>query len=314
MTGEGKDHWGSVAAGWAAGSEQREAGPPGAAARWMLEAASLSAGDRVLELAAGVGDVGLAAAEVVGPSGRVLCSDYAEGMVDAVRERAANLPQLEARVLDAMDLRLDERFDAVLCRFGYMLMPDPQQALRASRAVLDDGGRLAFAVWGPAERNPWLSDVTDPLMEVLGAPPPEPGTPGPFSLGDPERVRSLLRDAGFGDATVEVLELERTYPSLEEWWRGSSAGEGAAHGPAVASRRRAARRDPGEGARARRRRRAGRRHRAVPGAGGLRARPRLSQHRRARAALPASAALAGRSRRTGAAPRVSCAGSCSGSP
>lgn len=226
VSGEGREHWGTVAAGWVAGAEQREQGPMGAAARWMLDAVALSPGERVLELAGGVGDVGLAAAAAVGPAGRVVCSDYAEAMVEAVRGRAEGLAQLEARVLDAQDLQLDERFDVVLCRFGYMLMPDPARALRCSREVLVEGGRLALAVWGPGESNRWLSGVTDPLMEVLGAPPPEPGTPGPFALGDPERVRALVSEAGFRDAVVEVLELERRYASLDEWWEGSTAGDG----------------------------------------------------------------------------------------
>jgi SAM-dependent methyltransferase len=214
-----RSHWSAVAGGWAEGSERRESGPPGAAADWMLDAAQLAPGDEVLELACGAGDVGLRAAAAVGPDGRVVCSDFAEPMVGVTRERAAGLGNVEARVLDAEDPQLgDERFDAVLCRFGYMLMADPGRALRATNEALRPGGRVALAVWGPAESNPWLSIVTDALMDALDAPPPGPGTPGPFALGDRARLSGLLSEAGFDAIVVEEIDDERRHDSPEAWW------------------------------------------------------------------------------------------------
>ena len=216
-----RDGWSGVAAGWASGAEDRESGPAGRAAEWMLEAARLGPGGRVLELACGTGDTGLRAAEIVRCEGRVVCSDFAQAMVDIVAERAEalGLTQVEARVLDAENLRLDrERFDAVLCRFGYMLMADPARALRVTHSALQGGGRLALAVWGPAERNPWLSLVTGAVMKVLGAPPPAPSAPGPFALAQHERLLGLLTAARFADIVIEDLDDERVHLSLEEWW------------------------------------------------------------------------------------------------
>lgn len=213
--------WSGVAGGWAEGVERREGGPAGVAADWMLEAVRLEPGERVLELACGAGDVGLRAAEAVGPSGRVVCSDFAEPMVHVVRRRAeaAGLAQLEARVLDAEALDLaGESFDAVLCRMGYMLMSDPAAALRGSAAVLDRGGRLALAVWGPKAENPWLSAVTDAVMSKLGAPPPAPGTPGPFALSDHDRLRDLMVGAGLANVVIEELPAKRRHHSLDDWW------------------------------------------------------------------------------------------------
>ena len=210
-----------MAAGWASGAEDRESGPAGRAADWMLDLVRLSPGSSVLELASGAGDVGFRAAKVVGLDGRVVSSDFAQAMVDIVAERAEalGLTQVEARVLDAESPRLDrERFDAVLCRFGYMLMADPARALRATHDALKSGGRLALAVWGPAERNPWLSLVTGAVMKVLGAPPPAPSAPGPFALAQHERLLGLLTAACFSDIVIEDLEDERVHPSLEEWW------------------------------------------------------------------------------------------------
>lgn len=213
--------WASVAEGWADTAERRNEGPDRAAADWMLAAADLAPEDRVLELACGAGDIGIRAAEAVGEAGRVVCTDFAEPMVDATRERvnALGLPQVETRVLDAEDLHLDgERFDAVLCRFGYMLMARPSDALRGSFEALVDDGRLALAVWDAPEANPWLSLITAATMKVLGAPPPPPGTPSPFALADGDRLRELLAGAGFQAITIERLASERRYDSPEGWW------------------------------------------------------------------------------------------------
>lgn len=224
-----REQWGGSAEHWAKALDEPEFGAAATAAEWMLEAAELEPGERVLELACGAGRVGFQAAERVGDDGLVVCSDFAQPMVDAVRERAGRLgvANVEARVLDAENLALGdgERFGAVLCRFGYMLMSDPGRALAESARALEPSGRLALAVWGPGERNPWLMTVLEALMQHLDAPPPEPGTPGPFALGDVQRLRALVEDAGLEDVQVVELEAEQDYDSAEGWWeRVSSVG------------------------------------------------------------------------------------------
>ncbi|HEX2097016.1 MAG TPA: methyltransferase domain-containing protein [Solirubrobacterales bacterium] len=216
-----REQWGSAAEAWARAAEEEETGASASATEWMLKAAELQPGEQVLELACGAARVGFHAAEAVRPDGTVLCSDFAEEMVRAVEGRVARtgVDNVEPRILDAEHLDLaDDSFDAVLCRFGYMLMPNPAQAIAESRRVLRPGGRLVLAVWGAAERNPWLTTVAEATMERLGAPPPEPGTPGPFALGDVERLRELLEGAGLEEVGVEAIEAEQTYESLEGWW------------------------------------------------------------------------------------------------
>jgi SAM-dependent methyltransferase len=215
------DQWGGSAAAWARAGEQPETGAGADAARWMLDAAELEPGEAVLEVACGAGRVGLQAARAVGPDGTVVCSDFAEPMVAAVTELAERLglENVDARVLDALDLDLgDERFDVVLCRFGYMLMDDPALALAESRRALAPGGRIVLAVWGKGEQNPWLMTIFEAFMRHLDAPPPEPGTPGPFALGDPQTVGRLLEEAGFAESSTVTLKGAQTYGSLDEWW------------------------------------------------------------------------------------------------
>jgi SAM-dependent methyltransferase len=215
------DQWGAAAEHWARLAEKDEVGAAADAARWMLETADLRPGEQVLEVAGGAGRIGLQAAAEVGPEGSVLCSDFSEEMVEVARERFERLDvaNVETRALDAQSLDLGERrFDAVLCRFGYMLMPDPLQALRESARVLRPGGRLVLAVWGRAEQNPWLSNILGAVMSHLNAPPPEPGMPGPFALGDPARVRELLDQADLTDAEVTAVETTQVYDSLDAWW------------------------------------------------------------------------------------------------
>jgi SAM-dependent methyltransferase len=225
----GQQQWGSSAEAWARAAEEEETGASASATDWMLAAAGLQPGARVLELACGAGRVGLRAAEMVQPGGAVLCSDFSEEMVGAVEGRIARarIGNAEGRVLDAQDIDLEaESFDVVLCRFGYMLMADPQRALEESCRVLRPGGHLVLAVWGTAERNPWLGTIMGAVMDQLDAPPPEPGTPGPFALGEIARLRKILEDAGLVEVDAVEIDTEQAYESIEGWWEQLRAVSG----------------------------------------------------------------------------------------
>jgi SAM-dependent methyltransferase len=108
--------------------------------------------------------------------------------------------------------------DAVVCRWGYMLMADPAAALVETRRVLRPGGRLALAVWDAIERNPWARLPALELMERGLTTPAATGAPGPFALGDRERVLELLERAGFAEVRVEAIDLLRRHASVEEFW------------------------------------------------------------------------------------------------
>ena len=122
--------------------------------------------------------------------------------------------------MDAERIELeDDSVDGVLCRCGYMLMPDPAAALEETRRVLRPGGRLTLAVWREAARNPWISIVGRLLLERGHVPPPEPGAPGMFTMARDERIRELLEGAGFSVLRIEEIPVLFVYPSLDEYIR-----------------------------------------------------------------------------------------------
>jgi ubiquinone/menaquinone biosynthesis C-methylase UbiE len=126
---------------------------------------------------------------------------------------------VQLRVLDAESMDLaDAVVDRVVCRFGYMLLPDPAAGLRETRRVLRAGGRLAFAVWGPAAENEWATTLWDVLERLTDLPPATPGGPGMFALGDPDKLRRLVAEAGFEVRAVEPVGVEWTYADFDDYW------------------------------------------------------------------------------------------------
>lgn len=214
------ERWEQAAPGWAAQRPvfQRSAQ---AVSAWLVQAIDPQPGHRVLELAAGPGDTGLLAAELVAPGGTLLSTDASEAMVDAARARAAELgvANAEFRVLDAewIDLPTAD-VDGVLCRWGYMLLADPAAALRETRRVLRPGGRVALAAWAELEHNPWAVVPRQELARMGAIPPPDPDEPGMFDFADPARIEALLGDAGFTEIQVDQLGFAFRYDDLDAWW------------------------------------------------------------------------------------------------
>ena len=214
-----RDMWAAVAGGWGEHAEwvdERGAGVTAA----LLAATRPQPGERVLELACGPGGVGLAAAPLVGPTGEVVLSDVVPEMtaLAAARAAALDLQNVAARDLDLEQIdEPDGRYDVVLCREGLMFAPDPARAAREIRRVLRPGGRVALAVWGPRERNPWLGIVLDAVSAQTGKPLPPPGVPGPFSLSGDGSVEALLTAAQLRDVSVRELATPLHAASFEQW-------------------------------------------------------------------------------------------------
>ena len=187
---------------------------------WMLRELSPRAGDTVLELAAGVGDTGFDAAAIVGESGRLISTDFSPAMVDAARRRGAErgVSNVEYRVMDAERIELEaDSVDGVLCRFGYMLMADTATALAETRRILRPGGRLALAVWGPMEQNPFFTTVAISLTQRGHLPPLEPPGPPIFSMAGADRTTALLEGAGFSGVRTEPVPVRFEVPDADEY-------------------------------------------------------------------------------------------------
>jgi SAM-dependent methyltransferase len=221
------ENWQTMAAGWERMRERMEK-VTRPVSEWMVQGLAPQLGDTVLELAAGPGDTGFTAAALLGDEGRLISSDFSSEMVEVGRRRAAELGlgNVEHRVLDAEDLELEEgSVDGVLCRFGFMLMPDPDAAVREARRVLRPGGRLVLAVWNSAERNPWISIAGRVFAELDLAPPPEPNAPGMFVLGNEQRLRGLLEGAGFGVERIEEIPVLFIYDDVDDYvFRSNDTG------------------------------------------------------------------------------------------
>jgi SAM-dependent methyltransferase len=212
--------WSAVADGWAEYAEHVDKRSAELTDK-LLALSAPKPGERVLELACGAGGAGLAAAERVGPGGEVVLSDCAAEMtaIASARAKQRGLGNVTTRVLDLEQIdEPDGSFDVVLCREGLMLVPDPARGAGEICRVLRPGGRVAVAVWGPRDRNPWLGLMFDAVGAQLGCPVPPTGIPGPFSLEDADRFARVLTQAQLSDVAVSELPVPLSAPSFEEWW------------------------------------------------------------------------------------------------
>jgi ubiquinone/menaquinone biosynthesis C-methylase UbiE len=189
----------------------------------ILEAAQVRLGQRVLDLACGVGDPALTIAAQVAPSGRVTATDMGPGMMSLAEElaRKRGLTNIEFREANAESLPFaDASYDVVTCRFGIMFFPDLGKALRECLRVLKPGGRAAFVAWGKREQ-PFADTTAGIVMEHLPTPPPPPDPNGPslFMFGETGRLRRALESAGFRRVHEEDRIIAgRWADSLERYW------------------------------------------------------------------------------------------------
>jgi len=215
--GEKGGTWGprDVAEAWDRGAVVR-AQAFGAATERMLELANVRRGARVLDIAAGAGDQTLMAALRVGPTGYVLATDIASSMLDltAAAARRAGLTNVDTRVMDAQSLDIDaQSFDAVVSRFGLMLIPDPNKALTEIRRVLRDGGKVAAIVFSTPDQCPYLS-IPHAITRRVGRLALSTEPFAEFRLSEPGVLEDVYRSAGFHDVAVYQIPTRRTFPSV----------------------------------------------------------------------------------------------------
>jgi SAM-dependent methyltransferase len=159
----------------------------------VIEAAGVTAGQEVLDVACGTGVVARAAADRVGATGRVVAVDINEAMLTVARRLN---PEVDWRTADAGDLPFpDSSFDAVLCQAALMFFPDRTGALGEMSRVVRDTGTVAVQVWASLDSQP----AYGPFVEVAArhAGPEAVDLLGSYwTMGDVGHLGELFAEAG----------------------------------------------------------------------------------------------------------------------
>jgi ubiquinone/menaquinone biosynthesis C-methylase UbiE len=203
-----------------------------AATDLLLTVLRLRPAMHILDVASGPGEPAISIAAAVAPEGgHVTATDLVPEMLAAAERnaRARGVTNLAFQHADAEALPFaDAAFDAVTCRFGVMLFPNTQQALREIRRVLKPDGQFVAMVWGPQAQDAMFKSLAAVRRAVKLPPPPGPDTPHRFRFSAPGALAAQLRAAGFR----EVEEQSHTIPmrwqgSAEEWWEAMQKMNGA---------------------------------------------------------------------------------------
>jgi SAM-dependent methyltransferase len=176
--------------------------------RRLLATAAIGARDRVLDVGCGTGEITRDAARAA-RSGSAVGVDLSSQMLDYARRRAEADGVANASFLQA-DVQIHpfepEAFDVAISRTGAMFFGDHVAAFTNIGRALVPGGRLALLAWQGLPGNEWIREISGALTGGRERPALPPDAPGPFSLSEPDRVRSILGAAGFDDVDLAPVE------------------------------------------------------------------------------------------------------------
>ncbi|HYY67185.1 MAG TPA: methyltransferase domain-containing protein [Nitrososphaeraceae archaeon] len=217
--------WDNAAAGWQTWWETIERGAQKVSDK-LVELAEIKPGDKVLDIATGIGEPAVTAAKKVMPNGKVLAIDISPKMLAIAKTRAKSLgfdSVMEFRESDGEKLEdlLEPRarFDAILSRWGLMFFPNLQGALCTIKQMLVTNGRLSAAVWSAPLKVPLLDLAFSAARKQINAAAPPPGAPGPFALADLEALKRLFSQAGFKDIKTDTFQITFEFDSPESYTR-----------------------------------------------------------------------------------------------
>jgi SAM-dependent methyltransferase len=210
--------WSNAAQGWRRWWATIEQGAQPVSDR-MMELAHIAPGQRVLDVATGIGEPALTAARRVGPGGAVVALDQAPEMLAVARDRlrAANVTTVELVEGDAETTALaPDAFNAITCRWGLMFFSDPASTLARLRASLIPNGWIALAVWGPPQRVPVIALSFAVLTYGMEQSAPPPSGPNFFAFAEPDALERVVRDAGFVEVHTEPTTVTYTFAAMSD--------------------------------------------------------------------------------------------------
>ena len=190
--------------------------------RAMIEAANITEGLSVLDVAGGSGEPALTIAEEVGPRGSVAFTDAVREMVEGTEREARRrrLNNISFHECPAESLPFEaDRFDCAVCRLGIMFFSDPVAGVREMLRVTKPGGKIVFAAWRGPEFNPFFRVVTDIMSRYVEPAKEEKDAPGAFRFTEQGALSGVLNSAGATEAQERVLDFIIEPPvTLEEFW------------------------------------------------------------------------------------------------
>ena len=178
-------------------------------AELLFARARIAPGERVIDVGCGGGATTLAIAAQVGAAGGVVGVDVSALMIARARERAGAATAATFTLADAGSHDFAPGWANLLfSRFGVMFFADPILSFANLRKGLAHGGRIVFACWREARRNPWqMIALKAACKHVPRLPEVGQEDPGPFSFADEARVRRILGAAGFEKIALTPVDL-----------------------------------------------------------------------------------------------------------
>jgi ubiquinone/menaquinone biosynthesis C-methylase UbiE len=215
-----RQKWDNVANGWKKWWSTTERGA-GQLSKRLIELAEIKPGSKVLDIATGIGEPAITAANQIGETGHILATDISPQMLSIAKQRAISLGLqnvIEFKEGDTETIDLPpSTFDAALCRAGLMFLPDLKTGLSNIYRSLIEGGRFAAAVWASPDKVPFISEVMNTIMKETNSQPLPPGTPGPFSLSDENSLKNSFITSGFKDPIIEKMNVSFDFESADDF-------------------------------------------------------------------------------------------------
>lgn len=181
-------------------------------------------GARLLEVACGTGIVTRHLKERLPAASRFVASDLNPPMIDHARRKLKDAPGIEWHPADACELPFpDKSFDALVCQFGLMFVPDKPAALREAQRVLADDGTLLLNVWDSLERNTFAKVAHETIASFFSVDPPT-FYQVPFSLHRTDALADLLKEAGFTDIRIDPVSFQGESPTARSLATGLVEG------------------------------------------------------------------------------------------